>query len=567
MTNTAVFRILNPLLMLVVAFNVALTVYCCTRFFTYLPTSDTWAYAEFLAQAAQGHLDIAQLFERHNGLHVIALPKLVYFFDMWLMKGSGVLTAAVSLLAMTATPVMFVRVIVASNSLNKSEKIFLSLLGTTILMSACQVESLLNPANLQWSLLVFSVTLTGWFACHYDNAKPLSGKNAVHLAGVIAGVVLTGLTSASVFLILLPLVMLAVPKRWFAWGGIILIGLILLAMLATGIFFPDHVSLGLGLLKNWIVFTVDFMVPPVERLHSFVASLLAAVFVMRALYKLYRVMPFPVSSENRFFVLLLYFSLVTILATGIVRSYSDDAFTFRFVNIGLLFAAALFPLLWLHAKNNLQLFAISVYVALLGYVSVTEASAFAYGRNHVRLTQVAYALDINDPFVVATMPGSSFAQVDFDAVQANKHFLQEVQAGIYGSEEYRHVGMSIDSLKDLAPVVCTTRLIKVRRLLPDQAAWRLWGESKTGAGGEISRMYFVDGNNIIRGYAIPVVPEKNILDNLSRPNQWVGFVNLDTSAEQDSLMLYGYNGHVLCEGERIELPPYTPPVKINRYER
>jgi MFS family permease len=560
-------RFLNPLLMLVAAFNVALTLYCCTKFYAYLPTSDTWAYVDFLAQAAHGHLDIAQLFERHNGLHVIALPKLVYFFDMWLVQGSGALTVVVSLLAMTATTSMFVGVIVASSLLDKAEKIFLSLLCTTVLMSACQVESLLNPANLQWSLLVFSATLTAWFASCYENAKPLSGKNACHLAGVIAGVVLTGLTSASALLIIIPLALLFVPRPWLLRGAMILAGLVLLSMLITGIFFPEQFSLGLGLLKNWIAFTVDFLVPPVERLHSFVASLLAAIFVFLALNKLYRVMPFPLSNENRFFVLLLYFSLVTIVATGIVRSYSDDAFTFRFVNIGLLFAAALFPLLWLHAKNKLYLFAISVYVALLAYVNETEVSAFAYGRNHVRLTQVAYALNVDDPFVVATMPGSSFAQADFDAVQANKHFLQEAQAGIYGSEEYRHVGMSIDSLKDLASVACTTRLIKVRRLLPDQAAWRLWGESKTGVGGEVSRVYFVDEKNIIRGYAIPVVPEKNTLDNVFKPSQWVGFVNLDASAEQDALTLYGYNNHVLCQGDRIALPAYTASVKVNRYER
>jgi hypothetical protein len=90
--SSKIFRFVNPLLACLAVFNVALTLYVCTQFYAYLPTSDTWVYVDFLARAAQGHLDFGALLERHNGTHVIALPKLVYFFDVRLTQGSGTLT-------------------------------------------------------------------------------------------------------------------------------------------------------------------------------------------------------------------------------------------------------------------------------------------------------------------------------------------------------------------------------------------------------------------------------------------------------------------------------------------
>jgi len=547
---------LNLLLAVVATFTVALTFYSCSRFYAYLPTSDTWIYTNFLAQAAQGHLDVQALFIKHNNVHLIVLPKLIYFFDMWLTNGTGALVMFASLIAMLATTAIFATIIFRIISIDRQEKIFLSLLSVIFLMSACQAESLMNPANLQWSLLVFTATLTAWFFYRYTLKK-----SVLNVTGLFAGMTLASLTSASPLLITIPLVLFVLRKKITRRVILASIFLALMTLGAGAILFSKYIPLIPVLLASWLKFTMDFLAPPVERLHFLPATILAGILAFLGLFQLAQKPFLPAQKETVFFVLLLLFASFTILVTGVARSYSPTAFTFRFVNIGLLFAAALFPLLYLHTKSQSHLqFVISpvvlFYIGVLTYVNVTEVSDFCYGRNHVRLTQVAHALDINDPFVVSALPGTAWEKVDFDFVQANKHFLKEAGTGIYGSDAYKHVGLSIDTLAGLVKTPCTTNIIKMRRLLPDQASYRLMGESESDHGKFFSRAYFVDEKNIIRGFAIPVQPDKNLIRSLFANPQWAGFVNLDTSQDQKSLQLYAYNDKSICQGEKIILPDY-----------
>jgi len=559
---------INVLLALLAAFTIALTLYSCSKFYTFLPTSDTWTYTDFLAQAAQGHLDTQTLFVKHNDAHVIVLPKLAYFFDVWLLKGSGVLVMFVSLAAMLSTTAIFLRVIFCINAISKTEKTFLACLSIILLMSACQVESLLNPANLQWSLLVFSATLTAWFV-----SLAAQKKSPANIAGVIAGIILASLTSASPLLIVLPFALLALGKKWATRVSLALAVVAIASLVIGQLFFHQQFPFLFALVKNWLKFTVDFLAPPVERLDSLFASIVAGALVLCGLFALAYT---PLRAEKKeavFFGFLLWFSLGVILAAGIVRAYSPDAFTFRFVNLGLLFAAALLPLLLLQQallqhRHRIVMSACVVYVMLLSYVNVTEASAFAYGRNHIRLTQVAHALDINDPFVVASMPGTVWEKSDFDFIQANKYKLKEAHIGIYASAQYQQLGKPIAALENRKPLACKTSIIKMRRLLPDQASWRLWGETKTEAGETLSHAWFVDNNNIIRGFAIPIEPTKNLLADLGSDKQWAGFLNLDTisldgttlaaGGDETSLTLYAYSDSdkKICQGEKIVLPEY-----------
>jgi len=548
--------ILNLLLMFIAAFTVALTFYSCSKFYTYLPTSDTWIYTDFLAQAMQGHLDVATLFERHIGVHVIALPKLVYFFDMWLTGGSGALVTGVSLIAMSATTIIFVAVIFRNTAIDKQEKIFISLITTIFLMSACQAESLMNPANLQWSLLVFTATLSAWFFYRYTLKK-----SVLNLMGLFTGITLVSLTSASPLLIIIPLVLFVLRKKITKRVALIVMILLLATIGIVGIIFSEYIRFIPALLANWLKFTIDFLAPPIERLDSMWATVVTGMLLLAALFKLASTKLQFEEKETDFFSLLWLFSLFVIFATGVARAYSPTGFTFRFVNIGVLFNATLFPLLYLNMKSQrAQRIAagtiLFIYIGVLTYVNVTEVSTFGYGRNHWKLTQVAHALDINDPFVVSAMPGTIWEKQDFDYVQANKHKLQEVGAGIYGSKEYKNVGKPIKELGNLTDTSCKTTIIKMRRLLPDQAGYRLLGETLSDQGVVFSRAYFVDDKNMIRGFAIPMEPGKNILKNLWLNEQWGGFVNLDSSAEQQSLTLYAYSDSQICQGEKIELPDY-----------
>ena len=110
----------------------------------------------------------------------------------------------------------------------------------------------------------------------------------------------------------------------------------------------------------------------------------------------------------------------------------------------------------------------------------------------------------------------------------------------------------------------------MRRLLPDQASYRLLGETKTAEGKSLSRAYFVDNSNVIRGFAVPMEPGKNLWMNLWADKQWGGFHNLESiylddvvltaSPAEKTLTLYAYNdsdkGREICQGEEITLPDY-----------
>jgi hypothetical protein len=162
------------------------------------------------------------------------------------------------------------------------------------------------------------------------------------------------------------------------------------------------------------------------------------------------------------------------------------------------------------------------------------------------------------------MPGTLWEKQDFDYVQANKHKLQDAGAGVYGGDQFKQIGFSIESLKNLAPARCKTKVLKMRRLIPDQAAYRLLGETQSEQGKDFSRAYFVDEKNIIRGFAVPVEPNKNIVKGLFEEEPWAGFVNLDKSTIQNRITLYAYNNKQICEGDKLELPEYIKPTKKRR---
>lgn len=549
---------LNPLLGLLAVFNIALTLYSGTQFYAYLPTSDTWIYVDFLVQAAQGQLDIAALFEKHNGVHVIALPKLVYFLDVWLTQGRGALTVVASLLAQLVSALLFFSVIQKIESLQKNEKIFLGFASAIFLLSACQVESFLNPANLQWSLLVFSATFTAWCVFHYSKTKFVGW-----IAGIMLGVLLVGLTSASPFLMLIPLAVIFIPgiplkKITLAGLALVLIG---------------GVVLDPALLKSLLDFMVAFMVPPVERLRSPPVTLLTGVLLALALWKVLGIKREEELRESVFFKLLLWFSLLLMVATGVTRSYSPFAFTFRFVNVGLLFSLTLFIYLYLQTKKQPKLSSALVavalaYISLLSYVNYKEVSAFGFGRNHVRLNQVAYALDIQDSSVVSALPGTVWEKPDYDFVQANKYKLKERSIGIYSDATYRQVGTPISTLLENSKLDnCDVEILKMRRLLPGQAAYKLTGTARSSAGHRLSRVYFADHDGTIRGFAIPILSSRSLWESFQQGRQWSGFVNLDGAGEKQALQAYAYGNGVICKPQGIELPAFQPFIKKEKSPR
>lgn len=159
---------------------------------------------------------------------------------------------------------------------------------------------------------------------------------------------------------------------------------------------------------------------------------------------------------------------------------------------------------------------------------------------------------------------------DYDFVQAHKQELRKNSVGIYSSEAYLQLGKPISDLHS-APTqaACTTKVLKARRLLPDQAAYKLTGHTQTESGKTLSKVYFVDEAGVIRGFAIPIQSSRSLWQSLQQGDDWSGFVNLDTAADagnlqssiQTSIQIYAYDDENLCAPQRVELPAYQPFVK------
>lgn len=132
----------------------------------YLPISDILRYGEFLQLGAEGRISWNWLWERHNSIHLILLPKLIFLLDMRLTAGSGWVVVAVSALLLASGPLLFFQAILPYLPWCKKNKICFVFLSTVLMSSAVQMESLSNPINIQWSFLSFGILLTAsaWVA-------------------------------------------------------------------------------------------------------------------------------------------------------------------------------------------------------------------------------------------------------------------------------------------------------------------------------------------------------------------------------------------------------------------
>lgn len=105
----------------------------------------------------------------------------------------------------------------------------------------------------------------------------------------------------------------------------------------------------------------------------------------------------------------------------------------------------------------------------------------------------------------------------------------------------------------------------MRRLLPEQAAYKLTGTTRSANGRTLSQVYFVDDAGVIRGFAIPIVPSRSLWDSITQGRQWSGFVNLDGAADTQNLRVYAYEKaygkadgkDVICEPLAISLPDHV----------
>ncbi|HNE27071.1 MAG TPA: hypothetical protein PLH12_08020, partial [Pseudomonadales bacterium] len=125
-----------------------------------LPAEDVWQHIDLISSASNGHLNIDALWKKHNHIHFIPLPKLIYALDILWFKGSGIFTVSVSMTATVLTCFLFARIVLRETpQLIFPYRHSIALLTASWLICILQWESFVNPADLQWAGLSLGLLL------------------------------------------------------------------------------------------------------------------------------------------------------------------------------------------------------------------------------------------------------------------------------------------------------------------------------------------------------------------------------------------------------------------------
>lgn len=562
----AVFRHARIILPgIVVALSLLLTFFVTLNSITPQPVGDTWSNPELFDRALAGEPLLPLVLERHNDAHLIAIPKLLYLLDGWLTHASGKLLAFSSLGFMLLTILLVGGLLSSEQKLTLQARTLFCLLAALLLGNILQAESLINPSNLQWSAM--SAGICGLaLACFHASS----------------GRLLTGLVIGMVFLVLalgsaLPLPVLIVTVLFYSQvtqpqrckkmmlAGLAL-ALLLLLWEAINISLlqwhePLIIRFFQGLYpettlpaeqwqatKNQLQqlgaqFPVLLIIKLLTSLGSFLLPALKAVLpdhvigiitlpLLFCLYRLFTVDKIWSASEKAFaFILLSCF--FTALAASVFRLFLPDAYTLRFANTGLLFVTSFIFLgyqrLLTGKIHHLMYFAALVlYLPILCWQSTLVAGEWLHGQNHIRYSQVAYALDIDQPGVIVENPYSPWIEEAHAFISTHKQLLKRYKLGIYHDPGYQ---ASVDLSQLPAETVdCSISKLQQKQFRRDTAAHQLVFRIKEKSRFEPKslRAVFIDHKGSPIGFARPVVRQ---LDE--RPKlfiEWVlgGMMRFDT---------------------------------------
>lgn len=531
----------------------------------YLPAADVWQHTALLTQAAAGHLDASSLLQKHNGLHFIPLPKLVYALDLALFAGSGLLTAGMSAVFTLLCCVLFAGATLRS-SIPDNEKKTLSLLAGSWLVCALQWESFVNPANLQWSGLNAGLVLTavglqrrGWLLA--AGGVLAIGCGAPWWLWLLA-VCAVQLPSARLLTALA--LALATGLLWDGINGYVLHALPPLPLLALNSVMPvrdeDLAALTLRFfdspavfyrdwLGNLLSFISSFCLPGLERLLP--ASAMRGLAPLPVLAWIFLIRPQDAASKA--FRFLITATLLVCLAAGMTRAQLPGAYTLRFANTGLLFASAVLVLARLafpHRQGRIACWLIAIlFSTALGLASLHEAASIVHGSNQRRLSQVAYALDIHDPRATSETPFAPLMEQSYREINERKGILANHNIGIYHSRAHR-IFTGAEALP-AAVTSCSYDDIAIKNLRDDDSARKITGQTQTSAGDAMDSILLRDSAGRAIGYGIVQISGSSVIGQLASPRRWAGFLHRPADGVIDVI---AYNRRQQCQSFRLTLP-------------
>lgn len=469
-----------------------------------LPSGDIFSLAYFdeLLLAREGALRLDWLWERHNSVHLVVLPKLVFWLDAWLAGGQGVLTLWVAVSLQLVVAGLWVTCM-ARLPVAGIERIMFALLAALMLTSMVQADTLMDPINIQWAFLALGVTVTaiGLQQC----VQGLRGGGGLLL---LAGVLLSILSGGPVTVIALALLLTAgysspawhaKAKRAAKYLLILMLGVCVQEVLRLQCLeqqqplllylylplFPGEIveAFSSALPQNpWMTyaywgsavsaFAAQFLlVPSGSLLPAFMAVMLLfmlAVLVLRVVWR---------SAVAPALLYTLAFAVLLALAAGVVRAYSPHAYTFRFANIGLLFLLAATCLLYAHGSRAWR---VVILVLLLPYaasviaVSYKQAGKVVTSSSRTTLSQVAYAVGSQDATAIVQSPGFYWQEESARLARQYAPAMRQAGLGVFASPGYR-VYAGLQALPEKT-ITCRVQVHQAAPHATDPLAWHIRGE-------------------------------------------------------------------------------------------
>lgn len=543
--------------------SIALSYWTVSHALVKLPAADLWQHTTLIEEAATGTIRFNTLLQKHNHLHFIPLPKLIYALDIALFSGNGLLTAAMSAFFTLLCSALFACAIFSSGNTGTGEKWGLTLLAGSWLTCILQWESFVNPANLQWSGLSAGFALIGVGL----QRQPLLLATGCGLAiGCGAPWWLLPLAALPVWLPARPLLLaacstLVAALLWEIANGYLLHATPPLALLAVQVamplpveqisalssaFYEQPLRFYLAWMGNLLQFIASVCLPPLERwLSPQALASLGSLPLLAIVLLISR----PARSPALLFMACA--ALLTALAAGSVRAQLPGAYTLRFANTGLLFACAIGVLAYPASRQHKSLWWL-IALACSGLLATTclrEAADIVKDSNQRRLSQLAYALDILDMRATSELPYAPLMAQSYAEISTRKGVLQAQGIGIYASREHRIYRGELPL--PTAVTTCQYEDITFRPVKDDPLARKLNGQAHNPDGTAMDSVLLRDSNGQAIGYGIFQMRGDTLIQQLRQPRRWAGFLHRPVNGEVD---IIAYNRRQRCQPFRLTIP-------------
>lgn len=574
------------LVAVLVAVSLCLTAYTLVMWRVALPSFDITDYHAFFADAVSGAVDWFGLWQRHNTVHLIALPKFVYLLDFWLGRGNGVLTDAVAALLVLATALLVAAQVMAIPGWSRTERQALAVFSLLLLTSIVLAESLLSPINIQWAFLAFGAVLLAAGLQGLSRHERVRGTAAVVTGALVswlnAGLPAIMLASACTAVLLTDPRAAALRQRlqrgfWWLLGLFVIweIGfawilhwhapfLALLykpllepsewQVLAQGLQADPRAYIGWAITR--LLFLGRFVLVPFGKdwpeALEWMLVLFAIAWIVLVVRSLRRWPQPPV-----FFVYLVLFAgLMGIAAAS--RYFWLLLYSYRHANLGMLAMLSSLVLVYgsstARYRQSLLALVLVLYAAMFMPVVVREAGEWsAWGREPLRELQIRLALGIDSTGMLTWVWKDDPA--DRAATEHSREVFREQGVGVFATEDYRMYAGELPL--PASEVACGHRLLEVQHDAVDPHAWRLRGESRTADGRAMTRVQFrlLSGERI--GYGLAQMPSHELLDQWRLPWRWGGYLRVDGRVPE-RITVIAFDAQRRCQPWNIPLGQPEP---------